>query len=209
MGFIKKILSFLFRGKIQFKEMTKEEADNVLGRTKYNAVRDKVNKGFKFSKSSKARLKGVDNRLVRLTEKALKKSPWDFAIVEGLRSFDRQLELYKQGKSKIKKTGPHTEGRALDIVAYNEHGQRTYKPFDLYIDIAQAFHEASKDFIYDTYYFRWGGAWVNKLGKHMKLHEFPNNSAYDAFNEYLDYKKGKGQVPFLDALHFEIIRGKS
>lgn len=69
----------------------------------------------KFGKRSRARLKGVDSRLVNVLNEVVKY--FDITIIEGLRSQERQNELVAQGKSKTK-FGKHVQGKAVDIAPY-------------------------------------------------------------------------------------------
>jgi peptidoglycan L-alanyl-D-glutamate endopeptidase CwlK len=55
---------------------------------------------FKFSPSSLSKLNEVDERLKTLSIEVLALSPIDFCITEGLRTKERQEQLYKEGKSK-------------------------------------------------------------------------------------------------------------
>lgn len=57
-------------------------------------------KQHKFGKSSLAALKGVHPMLVAVVALALKKSPLDFKVLEGIRTKERQAELYAQGRTK-------------------------------------------------------------------------------------------------------------
>lgn len=54
---------------------------------------------FKFSAKSLEKLRGVHPKLVECLMKAIKTSKIDFTILEGVRSQQRQTELFKQGKS--------------------------------------------------------------------------------------------------------------
>lgn len=72
---------------------------------------------YKFSQRSLKRLEGVHEDLVRVMEAAIKDSPYDFGITEGLRSVDRQKQLVKDGKSKTM-LSRHLTGHAVDIVVY-------------------------------------------------------------------------------------------
>lgn len=53
-----------------------------------------------FSNRSLGNLKGVHPRLVTLLTEAIKNTPIDFTIVEGVRTTQRQQELYAQGRTK-------------------------------------------------------------------------------------------------------------
>ncbi len=73
---------------------------------------------YKASKRSKENVKGVDERLVLLVGYALAISKVDFVVVEGLRSTERQKQLYREKKSKcdgVTNISKHQEGKAIDI----------------------------------------------------------------------------------------------
>ena len=69
----------------------------------------------RFGKRSKERLKGVDAKLQNVMNEVVKY--FDIAVIEGLRSQERQNELVAQGKSKTK-FGKHVDGKAVDIAPY-------------------------------------------------------------------------------------------
>ena len=79
--------------------------------------------GFKFSKRSLDNLKEVHPLMVKLMHASITNAPIDFVITEGVRSTERQKELFKQGKSKcdgIKKKSNHQKkadgyGHAVDL----------------------------------------------------------------------------------------------
>ena len=73
----------------------------------------------KFGRRSKERLKGVHPDLVNILNDVIKY--YDITILEGLRSADRQIDLYNDGKSKLDgvyKKSKHQLGRAVDISPY-------------------------------------------------------------------------------------------
>lgn len=78
---------------------------------------------FKFSQRSLNNLKGVHPTLVKLMYCAIQTAPIDFVITEGVRSVQRQKELFKQGASKcdgvIKKSNHQVKndgyGHAVDL----------------------------------------------------------------------------------------------
>lgn len=53
-----------------------------------------------FSKRSTDNLKGVHPLLIEVMNEAIKNPPYDFTITEGVRSTQRQQELYAQGRTK-------------------------------------------------------------------------------------------------------------
>lgn len=64
----------------------------------------------RFSQRSKDNLIGVDPDLARVMNKAIKESPIDFTITEGLRSDQRQKDLYAQGRTKPGKRVTNADG---------------------------------------------------------------------------------------------------
>ena len=52
-----------------------------------------------LSKTSKEKLKGVHPQLVKLMTEAVKESPYDFSITQGLRTAAYQNSLYQQGRT--------------------------------------------------------------------------------------------------------------
>ena len=80
---------------------------------------------YKFGQRSKNRLKGVHPDLVRVLDEAITASPHDFAITEGVRTLERQKELYAARKSTTMRSR-HLTGHAVDIVVYDEAGKVTW-----------------------------------------------------------------------------------
>lgn len=70
---------------------------------------------YKFSKRSLDNLKGVNSDLVRVLERALEISPADFAVIEGVRTMQKQAENVRKGVSKTM-TSKHLTGQAVDIL---------------------------------------------------------------------------------------------
>lgn len=69
---------------------------------------------FKFSSKSLERLSGVHPDLQRVFQEAITNSPYDFSITEGIRTLDRQKELFDAGKSQTMRSR-HLTGHAVDI----------------------------------------------------------------------------------------------
>lgn len=53
-----------------------------------------------LNERSKKNLIGVHPDLVRVIEKASERPPYDFTVTEGVRTVERQQELYAQGRTK-------------------------------------------------------------------------------------------------------------
>jgi peptidoglycan L-alanyl-D-glutamate endopeptidase CwlK len=74
---------------------------------------------FALSQRSKDRLKGVHPDLVKVIEEAIKESPLDFSISEGLRTKDRQKVLFDSGKSQTMNSR-HITGHAIDFAVIKD-----------------------------------------------------------------------------------------
>ena len=108
----------------------------------------------KFSERSKAKLATVDIRLQNLMNVAIKESPYDFSITEGIRTLKRQKELVAQGKSKTLKSY-HLKGKAVDIgVIVDRVYKGTWKDFHYYQDI---YNIAKDKGLLQKYNIEWGG----------------------------------------------------
>lgn len=82
-----------------------------------------------FSKRSRDNLSQVDARLVILAYEVLKEM--DITVIEGHRTLERQLQLYKEGKSQrdgisVKGYHNHLPSRAFDAMPY----AKGHNPFD-------------------------------------------------------------------------------
>lgn len=119
--------------------------------------------GFKLGKTSLARLKGVDETLVNVVKRAIEISDVDFTVLEGVRTLERQRELYAQGRTAPGKIvtwtmkSKHLEGKAVDLVPY-PLDWNDLKKFD---KISKAMFAAAKE---QGVKLRWGADW-NSNGK--------------------------------------------
>lgn len=80
---------------------------------------------YKFGERSLKNLTGVHPDLVKLMKTAVASSPLDFAVIEGVRTKERQKELYDAGKS-LTLMSRHLTGKAVDIMVYVE-GKGTWE----------------------------------------------------------------------------------
>lgn len=67
-----------------------------------------------YGAKSKANLATVHEDLQRVMEEAIKDAPYDFSITEGLRSLERQKQLFADKKSSTMKSR-HLTGHAVDV----------------------------------------------------------------------------------------------
>ena len=149
---------------------------------------------FKLSKRSIDNLVGVDARLVAVVKRAITLTSVDFAVIEGVRTPQRQRELFKKGASQIAEGGKHVEGKAVDLMAFI--GPRASWELNLYDDIADAMKAAA---IAENVPLRWGAAWNVPDIRHWK------GTMQEAMNFYIDARRAQGKRPFIDGPHFEIV----
>lgn len=64
--------------------------------------------------ADRRKLVGVDARLVQLAERLAEVSPIGFRITEGVRTLERQRQLFGKKKTKTLKS-KHLTGRAIDV----------------------------------------------------------------------------------------------
>ena len=119
---------------------------------------------YKFSERSKEKLGTVDIRLQNLMNVAIKESPYDFSITEGIRTMKRQKELLAQGKSKTLKSY-HLTGKAVDL-AVSINGKVTWD-CKYYKEVANHIKEVARKL---GYVITWGGDWKTfKDGPHFQI----------------------------------------
>lgn len=119
---------------------------------------------FHLSQHSRTRLKGVHPDLVRVVEKAITITRVDFGVSEGVRSEDRQRELFAAGATTTMNSR-HLTGHAVDLVAYV--GAHIAWDWPLYDQIAKAMKTAAVE---EGVKIEWGGDWKSfKDGPHFQL----------------------------------------
>lgn len=109
---------------------------------------------YSFSNRSKERLKGVDNSLIKVMEESIKNSPYDFSITEGIRTPERQKELYDSGKS-LTLNSKHLVGKAVDIAVFVD-GKITWD-FKYYKPVAEHIKKVAQSLGVNII---WGGDWL-------------------------------------------------
>jgi peptidoglycan L-alanyl-D-glutamate endopeptidase CwlK len=119
---------------------------------------------FRLSNRSLSRLDGVHTHLVEVVMEAIRRTEVDFAVLEGLRTLDRQKQLVASGASTTMNSR-HLTGHAVDLGAWVDGELRWDWP--LYYKIADAMFEASEHCGVDL---EWGGHWKSfPDGPHFQL----------------------------------------
>lgn len=106
---------------------------------------------YKLSTKSLNNLTGVDEALVKVVKRAIELTTQDFTVLEGVRSPERQAQLYKEGKSQTLKS-KHLIGRAVDLGVLKD-GVITWDK-DSYRILAACVKQAAKELNVNIV---WGG----------------------------------------------------
>jgi peptidoglycan LD-endopeptidase CwlK len=131
--------------------------------------------GFRFSERSRSRLAGVHPDLIKVANRAIEISAVDFMVIEGVRTPERQRDLYAQGRTKPgkkvtwtlnsnhfvnKRTG---KGHAIDILV----APYDWKQGPQWKQMADAMFAAAKELGVSI---RWGADW-DRDGKPYEKNE--------------------------------------
>ena len=116
---------------------------------------------YSFSQKSLDNMQGIDSRLIRLAQEAIKITKVDFGIPStgGRRTAQQQAELYDQDLSNadgIYKMSKHQTGKALDFYAYVDDAASWEK--EHLAQVACAFLQAANKL---NISIRWGGLFKN------------------------------------------------
>lgn len=118
----------------------------------------------RYSKRSLNNLKGIHPDLRRVIDRALQESPLDFIGIEGLRTMQRQRELYASGASKTMNSR-HLTGHAVDLLPIGKDGAAFAWP--LYDKLGPAVKAAADA---EGVQIDWGGDWTKfRDGPHFQL----------------------------------------
>lgn len=117
-------------------------------------------------------MKGIDQRLIDIAERAIEITRIDFGIPElgGLRSAPEQRELFKKGLSRCdgyNLESYHQSGKALDVYAYVD-GKASWETEHL-AQVACAMLQAAAEL---GHALKWGGLWASfKDMPHFELRD--------------------------------------
>lgn len=111
---------------------------------------------------SRQRLSGVHPDLVAVVERAIQITEVDFTVLEGLRSRDRQKELFAKGASKTMNSR-HLTGHAVDLAPW----PIDWDDLSRFKLVADAMKQASEELDVPVI---WGGDWRTFYdGPHYEL----------------------------------------
>ena len=136
-------------------------------------------------------LAGVNPKLRLLVEGAIRKSPVDFRVTEGLRTISRQKHLVSIGASRTMDSR-HLTGDAVDLVPW-DGGPRWEWP--LIYRLAGHLRSVA---LTHSISLRWGGVWD------VYGFTYTTKSPEELVNAYVARMKAKGKKAFLDGPHFEL-----
>lgn len=154
-------------------------------------IQDKVKDSkFVFSDTSINRLSGVNDNLVKVVKRALELSTQDFAVLEGLRTKERQAELVRKGASQTMNSN-HITGRAVDLVPIVD-GKVSWD-WKYFYPIAEAMREAAKEL---DVQIKWGGSW--------DVLNTSDTPATKMVESYVATRRKQGRKAFTDGPHFEL-----
>lgn len=116
---------------------------------------------FALSERSIAKLQGVHPQLVKVVKAAILLSKIDFAVIEGVRSLEKQREYFLAGKSRTMKS-KHLTGHAVDLMPlYDTDGDGRKEGVweeRHFLPISDAMFQASRTL---GVQLQWGGHWAS------------------------------------------------
>jgi peptidoglycan L-alanyl-D-glutamate endopeptidase CwlK len=105
---------------------------------------------YSLSLRSRQRLSGVHPDLVAVVKRAIELTTQDFAVIEGIRSTERQRQLVAKGASTTMNSR-HITGHAVDLAPWPISWDWEY-----FYPIADAMKNAAEELGVDL---EWGGDW--------------------------------------------------
>ena len=116
---------------------------------------------YSLGTRSMQNLSGVHPDLIKVVKRAIEITEQDFTVLEGIRSTERQRQLYKSGASKTMNSR-HITGHAVDLAPWPISWE-----WEQFYPIADAMKQAAEDVGVEV---EWGGDWKSfKDGPHWQL----------------------------------------
>lgn len=157
---------------------------------------------YQLGRKSRANLKGVEPRLVRVVKKSIKYTKQDFSVHSGVRTVAQQRELVRRGASTTMNSMhlPQTDGfgHAVDLVPYI-NGQLRWEWNPIY-EIACAVHRAAHE---EGLILRWGAVWDRDFNELMDRTPTADEAADDVA-DYVARRRALRKRAFIDGPHYEI-----
>lgn len=122
---------------------------------------EKTSGNFQLSQKSLERLKGVNENLVKVVKKAIQISPYDFMVVEGLRTIETQKKYVAEGKSKTMNSY-HLTGHAVDLAPLENGSIDWNNKKGQFDEVARAMKKAANEL---GIKIEWGGDWKSFVDK--------------------------------------------
>ncbi|MEG6547661.1 M15 family metallopeptidase [Acinetobacter bereziniae] len=123
---------------------------------------------YKLSEKSLSKLEGVHPDLIKVVKRAIEITECDFTITEGLRTKERQAQLFKEKKTTTMNSR-HLTGHAVDLAAWIIVDKKGTVSWDwkYYYIIEKAMKQAAKELEVPI---EWGGDWKSfKDAPHWQL----------------------------------------
>lgn len=155
---------------------------------------------FKLGTKSKAELIGVTHNLVLVVNDAIKITPVDFAVHDGIRTLQEQQELYNLGASKTLESlhlmQSDGTGHAVDLVpVINRKLRWEWEPiYKMAHAVAKAAEKRGVELV-------WGGVWDRKLSQ---LDTSSPEALKREVELYVERRKQQGKSAFIDGPHFQL-----
>ncbi|NOR63033.1 MAG: M15 family peptidase [Rhodobacteraceae bacterium] len=121
--------------------------------------------GFIFSKRSMSNLAGTHKDLQKVIYEALRTSPVDFLVYNGLRTLEEQKTLVATGKSPTMRSR-HLTGHAIDLAPITSSGNIEWGDIATFDALGTHIKATAKRL---GIKIKWGGDWKSKDRPHYQL----------------------------------------
>lgn len=155
---------------------------------------------YRLGEMSEERLDGVNLDLARCVRRAIEITAQDFSVFEGLRTLERQKELFAKGASRTLDSyhlpDARGTGHAVDLVPFI--GGRVQWQDGPCVVVARAMLFAAKQFAVPV---TWGAVWEKPLT------ELDPDDLEGEIDRYMDeFRAHTGRRPLVDRPHFQVPR---
>lgn len=138
-----------------------EDVAALVGLDTEKAEKPVLQSKWKFSQRSLDRLKGVHPVLVKVVHRALELSKYDFMVIEGLRTKEKQAEYVRKGVSKTMNSF-HLTGHAVDLAPLEDGSIDWNNSKGQFDSVSDAMMKAAKELGVEL---TWGGTFKRLVDK--------------------------------------------